>query len=238
MPIAAGRRVGRHDLRAQRRGRGHHALAVGPGDEHPELVGQLHQLGLEALALLPCLAVAGRREERGADALLGAGAEQVGVGRRGRAHEDEVDGVVGQVVDVGDHRDAEHVARLAAPAVDRALVAGGEDVVEAHEAELARVGRHAGDEHAPRLEQRLEQPPDRPPSGHLHQGVDRNRPAVDDDQRVQVGAHDGRDRPRRPPTAPGARRPSPRDRGRVRRGPRRGAPGWPGRRSSRWRRAV
>ena len=28
--------------------------------------------------------------------------------------------------------------------------------MEAHEAELARVGRHAGDEHAPRLEQRLE----------------------------------------------------------------------------------
>ena len=76
-------------------------LAVRPGDQHPELVGQLHQLGLEALALLPRLAVAGRREERGADALLGAGAEQVGVGRRGGAHEDEVDGVVGQVVDVG-----------------------------------------------------------------------------------------------------------------------------------------
>ena len=54
----------------------------GPGDEHPELVGQRHQLGLEALTLLPRLAVAGRREERGADALLGAGAEQVGVGRR------------------------------------------------------------------------------------------------------------------------------------------------------------
>ena len=102
------------------------------------------------------LAVARRREEGGADPLLGARPEQVGVGGGRGAHEDEVDGVVGQLGDVGHDLDAEHVAGFAARAVDRARVARREDVVEAHEAELARVGRHPRDEHAPRLEQRLE----------------------------------------------------------------------------------
>src|SRR6185295_20271499 len=58
--------------------------------------------------------------------------------------------------DVGHDRDAEHLPHLAARAVHRALVAGGEDVVEADEPELARVGGHAGDQHAAGLEEGLE----------------------------------------------------------------------------------
>ena len=66
-------------------------------------------------------------------------AEQVEVGRRRRAHEDEVGLAVGQVVDRGDRSTPSTVAprglwRRPAP------VAGGEDVVQGDEAELARGG--------------------------------------------------------------------------------------------------
>ena len=71
-----------------------------------------------------------------------------------------------------------------------------------HEPELAGVGRHAGDEDAPRLEQRLERRRVDAPSRHLHQRVDGDRPAVDDDQRVEVGAHDRRVGLGGRPTAP------------------------------------
>ena len=106
--------------------------------------------------LVAGLAVAGRREERGPDALGGAGAEEIGVGRGRRAHEDEIDRAVGQVVDVGDGLDAEHLLTLQVGAEHAAGVPAGEQVVERHEPELARVARGAGDQHAAWLEQRPE----------------------------------------------------------------------------------
>ena len=162
----------------------------------PELVGQRHQVGLGRQALLPRLAVARRGDEGGRDALLGAGPQQVGVGRRRSAHEDEVDLAVRQVVDVGHRLHAEDLGAVAVGGEDLALVAAGQDVVEADEAELARVGRGAGHEHAAGLEQRPEpivamvgRSPWRS-SPHLHERVHRDRAPVDDEQRVEVGRGD------------------------------------------------
>ena len=81
-PDAPGRRVGGHDLGAQRRRGGHHALAVGAGQQHAQLVAEGHQVGLGRLAVGPGLAVAGRGDEGGPDALGRRGPQQVGVGRR------------------------------------------------------------------------------------------------------------------------------------------------------------
>src|SRR5690606_34887645 len=148
-----GRRVRGHDLGAQPDRRRDDALPVGAGHEHPELVGQRHELGLHPLALLPRLAVAGGRDEGGPDALLGAGPEQVRVGGGRGADEDEVELAVGQVVDRGDDRHAEDLAGFARRAVEGALVPRGEDVVQADEAELAGMGGHAGDDDAAGLEQ-------------------------------------------------------------------------------------
>ena len=52
------------------------ALAVGPGEQDAELVGEGHQLGLGPPAVLPRLAVAARRDERRPDALRRAGPQQ------------------------------------------------------------------------------------------------------------------------------------------------------------------
>ena len=104
-----------------------------------------------------------------------------------------------------------------------ALVPAGQDVVEGDEAELAGVGRGAGDDDPRGLEQRLEPADHRSRSGHLDQGVDGHRPAVDDDQRVEVGADDRRDRLGRR-QRPTARRPWPPGRRPARPAPRR-APG-------------
>jgi hypothetical protein len=49
----------------------------------PELVGQRDQLGLGPAALVARLAVAGAGEERGLDALAGAGAQQAGLADAG-----------------------------------------------------------------------------------------------------------------------------------------------------------
>ena len=139
----AGRRERTDDLGAQPGGRRHDALTVGAGQQDAELVGERHQVGLGREALLPRLAVPGGGDEGRRDALLGAGAQQVGVGGRGRAHEDEVDLAVGQVVDVGDRLHAEHLGAVAVGGEDLALVAAGQDVVQADEPELARVGGRA-----------------------------------------------------------------------------------------------
>ena len=92
----------------------------GPASRMPSSSASATSSACGPLAVLARLAVAGRGEERGPDALGGAGPEQVGVGRRRRAHEDEVDRAVGQVVDVGDRLDAEHVLALEVRAEDLA----------------------------------------------------------------------------------------------------------------------
>ncbi|MEI2653688.1 MAG: hypothetical protein V9G12_16355 [Microthrixaceae bacterium] len=75
---------------------------LGPASRMPS---SSHRATSSASATRPSLArlaVAGRGEERRRDALAGAGAQQVGVGRRRGAHEDEVGLAVGQVVDARD----------------------------------------------------------------------------------------------------------------------------------------
>ena len=150
------RRVRGDDLEAHVDRRAHDALPVRPGQEDPEFVGERDQVGLRRDAGLACLAVARGGEERRLHALGGARPQQVGVGRGGGAHEDEVDLAVGQRLDVGDGVDPEHVLTLEVRAEDLAAVAVGEQVVQRDEAELPRVGGCPGDEHAARLEQRSE----------------------------------------------------------------------------------
>src|SRR5581483_11104313 len=77
--------------------------------------------------------------------------------RRRGAHEHEVDdGLRREVVDGAHHRHAEHLAALEVGAVDAALVALRQDVVQRDEAELPRMARDTGHDHTARLEQRAE----------------------------------------------------------------------------------
>ena len=80
--IRPGGGFGRDDLRAQARRRRHDALAVGPREQDAELVGERDELALGAAAVVARLAVAGAREERGADAAPRARAQQIGVRAR------------------------------------------------------------------------------------------------------------------------------------------------------------
>ena len=98
-----------------------------------------------------------------------------------RAHEDQVGGAVGDLVDRAEGGTPEDVDAFAVGGEDLALVAVGEDVVEGDEAELAGVGRGAGHDDAAWVEQR----PEVVLGGHqrcseglgqLDQGVDRDRP--------------------------------------------------------------
>ena len=108
---------------------------------------------------------------------------------------------VGQLLAASAGVDPEHRGAVAVGGEHLAAVAGGQDVVQAHEAELARVGRGPGD-HDPAG---LEQGPEvlrglgavgpcgvthGSPRRELHQGVDGDRPAVVDDERVEVDGHD------------------------------------------------
>ena len=134
-------------------------------------------------------------------ALRRAGAQERRVGRRRGADEDEVDLPVRQVVDVGDGADAEHLLALQVGAEDTSLVAAGEEVVQRHEPELARVRRGAGDDDPLGLEQgsellgrrrRSRRAGVKPiPTADLDEGVDGHRRTVGrDDQRVDVDADD------------------------------------------------
>ena len=129
----------------------------GPASRMPSSSHERDQLGLGRSPSLARLAVAGGRHERGRRALGGARPQQVEVGRRRRAHHDEVDRVVGQLGDVGD---ASGCRAPSSPwqvgAEHPALVAGGQQVVHRDEPELAGMRRGAGDEHAAGLEQRRE----------------------------------------------------------------------------------
>ena len=60
---------------------------------------QRDQLALGGPSVLARLAVSRRRDERGLHALRGARLQEIEVGGGGRAHEDEVSGTFGQVVD-------------------------------------------------------------------------------------------------------------------------------------------
>ena len=106
------RRIRRDDLQAHVDRGADDALAVRPGEQDAEFVGQRDEIGLRLHAVLARFAVPGRGEERGLDPLCGAGAQQVGVGGRRGADEDEVDLAVGQRLDVGHRVDAEHVLAL------------------------------------------------------------------------------------------------------------------------------
>ena len=87
---------------------------------------------------------------------------------------------------------AEDRAAVAVGRVDLALVALAQDVVQRDEAELARMARRARDDDTARVEQRahlldaarVARPRD------LDERVDRDRAAVDDDQRVDVDRDD------------------------------------------------
>ena len=147
--MPTGRRVGRHDLGAQVGRCAHDALSVRTGEQDAELVGERHQFVLRA-ADLRRRPRRSRRDVRNAarDALGRARAQQVGVRGGGRADEHEVDRVVRELGDVGDGLDAEHLLALEVGAVHAARVPAREQVVQRHEAELARVGRCPGDQHA------------------------------------------------------------------------------------------
>ena len=109
---------------------------------------------------------------------------------RRRAHEHEVGLALRQVVDVGHGVDAEHRRAFEVGGEDVALVAGGEEVVQRDEPELAGVRRRAGDDDALRIEERAEVPLVAAHDAHLDQRVDGHGHAVDDDQRIHVGARD------------------------------------------------
>ena len=112
----------------------------------------------------------------------------------------EVDGPVGKLGDVGNRRHAEYLLAVQVGAEDGTGVPGCQQVVQGHESELPRMAGRSGDDHAPRLEERLELLVRRPSpaSGRgrngggwaqLDEGVDGDRPAVGaDDQRIDVDA--------------------------------------------------
>ena len=218
----------------------------GPGQQDPELVAEGDELGLGPLALLARLAVAGGRDERGGRALGRAGPQQGEVGRRRRAHDDEVDRVVrGAPTGRRPFGRPSTTSRLEVGAEDPTHVAGGQQVVHHDEPELAGMGRGPGDEDAAGLEQRLElgrrrrlrsgggDAIGRCAIAELDERVDGDRDAVGaDDQRVDVHALDvvtAGDLAERRPGSPPTRR----DRRPPRRGTARGGAGSPAGRSSR-----
>ena len=137
------------------RRRRHDALPVRAGEQDAELVAERDQLGLVGATLLARFAVPGRGEEGGADALGGAGPEQ----RRGWPPS-------GCTRTPGRRRpsgSSSMLRNVSTPSTDApsqvggehlALVAVGEDVVEGHEPELARMGRRPGHHDPLRVEQR------------------------------------------------------------------------------------
>ena len=129
-------------------------MAVRPGEQDAELVGNAHELVLGFDALRPGLAVARARDERGAHTLGRALAQQLEVGGRWRAHEHQV-GLAGwEVVDVGHRVDAEHRRAFEVRGEHLPGVARGQEVVQRHEPEFAGMRGRAGDDHALRVEQR------------------------------------------------------------------------------------
>ena len=195
-----GRRIRRDDLCAQLHGRRHHTLAVRSGQQDSELVGERDQVALRAQAGVAGLAVTRAREECGADSPSRAGAQQVGVRAGGRADEHEVPRAVRKLVDSAGRFDAEHRNSFEVRRRDPARIPGREDVVERDEAELARMGRRAGDDHAARLEEGAERRVARARAHlrgyrrrggiELDQRVDRDGAAVDHDERVEIDRHD------------------------------------------------
>ena len=85
----------------------------GPASRMPSAFADRDQLALERAALLARLAVAAARDERRAHALLRARAQELHVGLVRRAHEDQVGGAVGQLVDRAVGRLAEHLGAVA-----------------------------------------------------------------------------------------------------------------------------
>jgi hypothetical protein len=100
---------------------------------------------------------------------------------------------------------SEHLGAFAVHREDHAAVPEAEQVVKGHRAELARMARHAGDDHAARVEERTEALEHRrgierrPHRGRgrrrgrrvdLHERVDGDGQPVAHDQRVQVDAAD------------------------------------------------
>ena len=153
---ATRRRVRGDDLGAHRRRGRHHALPVRADEQDAELGTALDELVPVTATLGACLAVARRGQERGLHALGGGRGEQVEVRPLRGAHEDQVRGALGQLVERPQRLDAEHLLALEVRGVEPALVPRGDDVVQADEAELAGVRRGAGDDDAGRVEQRGE----------------------------------------------------------------------------------
>ena len=181
--------------------------------------------------------------------LARARAQQVGVGRRRRAHEDEVDRAVGQVVDVGDGRRRRAPPRprgwwrtrpprsrwrgcCAAPTkpnlpgwVDAPATStprGSNSARNCSSVGRGRLGAGRCHGHAP---------------SSTSASTATGRPSADD-QRVEVDARARRVGRRRAGRGRRARRRAGRGRPPAHRGTRRAAPGWRGRRSSRRRRSA
>src|SRR5205807_9538158 len=108
------------------------------------------------LALRTGFSVSRGREERRSHTFRSALPQEVDIRFRGRADEDEVGLATRQVVDVGDRFDVEHRGAFEVGGEHLAAVAGGEDVVQRDEAELAGMTRRAGDDDPLRVEQRCE----------------------------------------------------------------------------------
>ena len=153
---AAGRRIRRHDLRAQRaRGRDH-ALPVRAGHHHAERLGERDELALVTPARFARFGVAAARDEGGAHPARCACAQQLGVRGLRRTHEDEVRRALRQLRNVADRLAAEHLAAVAVQRPHLALEAEAQQVVIGDEAELAGMRRDARDQHAARMEERAQ----------------------------------------------------------------------------------
>jgi hypothetical protein len=197
---AAGRRVGSDDLRAHGLGGGDHPLAIGPREQHAELVGERDELALPLAPLGAGLAVAPARHEGRLDAALRAGAQQLEVRGRGRTQEEQVGAGVGDLGEVAMGLPAEHLAPLPRERDQLPLVAATQQVVEGREAELPRMARDAAHHDAAGVEERtkaLEHACGRRRRGdgsggrgltELHQRVDGDRLGPAQEQGVHVDA--------------------------------------------------
>ena len=132
-------RIWRHDLGAQLDRCAHDTLAVWSGQQDAKFVSERNEVGFGLAAFFARLAVAGARQERSLHALGGTGTQQCWVCRRRGADENQVDLAVGQLGDIGNSANAEHLFTMKVGAVHAARVTTRKNVVQRDEPKLARV---------------------------------------------------------------------------------------------------
>ncbi len=107
--------------------------------QHVQFPGERDEFLLGTPPFLARLAVSGTRQEGCPDPPGGGRTKQVGNRLGGSAYEHEVHLAIGELVQRGEAVDAEHARAVAVGREDLARVATRQDVVQAHESELARV---------------------------------------------------------------------------------------------------